>query len=65
MLLIVAQLVMKCPYFYGIQSFIAVLMNPVHILTIYLFKIYFNIILPFMPRSGKVILPFRFYDLKC
>jgi hypothetical protein len=34
--------------------------NPVHILTPYLLKSHFNIILPFMPSSPKWSRPFRF-----
>jgi hypothetical protein len=36
--------------------------NPVHSITLYFFKIYFNIILPYMPVNPERSLPFRFSD---
>jgi hypothetical protein len=36
-------------------------MNPLHTFTSYLFKIHFDINLPFMPRSSKWSLSFGFY----
>jgi len=44
--------------------FIGTQINPVYTLLYYLFKTYFNIILPFKSRSGKWLLFIRFSPIK-
>jgi len=67
------HLVKKCSAFYGTRNFITVFkspalgpypgqIDPIRILSLYLIKINFNIILPSTPRFPKWYYPFRFSD---